>query len=101
MKIYLRGIRASYRQRGNNRKRIINGREYCRTYVMEGAAGSTYSQYAYSFVKGGKTVYMTFTLRADGCYNYDIGPKTECETEQASFNIDTTVDRIVSTLKFN
>ncbi len=34
---------------GKTEKRLVDNREYCRTTVVGGAAGSTYTQYAYAF----------------------------------------------------
>lgn len=84
---------------GITEKRLVGGREYCVTTVTEGAAGSNYTQYAYAFAQGNKTVILTFTLRFVRCENYDAAQRTACETERASFNIESTVDRIARSLK--
>jgi len=84
---------------GVTRLRTIDGHAYCVTEVTEGAAGSVYTQYAYAAERDGKTVIMTFSLRAEQCGNYDEPKKTECETERANFDIGGTIDAMISTLK--
>ncbi len=77
---------------GRTSKQTINGRDYCATKLVEGAAGSTYTQYAYVFPKNSRTVIFTFSTRAPQCLNYDDPRKTECQTEQSSFAIEGIVD---------
>ncbi len=84
---------------GQTKKEIINGREYCVTQVVEGAAGSTYTQYAYAADANGKEVILTFTLQAVQCANYDEPQKTECANERTSFDIGQIVDKIFQTIK--
>jgi hypothetical protein len=86
-------------QAGQTQQTIINGHEYCLTRESEGAAGSTYTQYAYAFSKNDKVVTLTFTLRSVQCANYDDPQKTECENERAAFNIDNTIDRIAQSIQ--
>ncbi|MEO5927355.1 MAG: hypothetical protein ABIO72_01500 [Patescibacteria group bacterium] len=80
---------------GITEEKTVNGRTYCITRVAEGAAGSTYTQYAYAFAQSGKTVVLTFTLRSVQCGNFDESQKTACEKEQASFDISPTIDAMV------
>ena len=84
---------------GRTRKIVIDGHVYCVTEVQEGAAGSVYTQYAYAAERDGKTVIMTFSLRAEQCGNYDEPKRTECETERANFDIGGRIDAMFSTLK--
>jgi len=84
---------------GKTEARIINGQNYCITVQNEGAAGSTYSEYAYAVQKDDKVVILNFTLRSVQCGNYDGSEMKACEAERAAFSIDTIVDKIVSTLK--
>ena len=74
--------------------RHINGRVYCITTTIEGAAGSTYTEYTYTTATGDQTIVLTFTLKAVQCANYDDPEKTACETERAAFNIDPIIDQI-------
>ncbi len=80
-------------------KKTIGGKEYCITTEAEGAAGSTYLQYAYAFGFSNKTIKATFTLREVQCANYDDPKKTECETERNTFNIDTVLTEMVNTVQ--
>lgn len=98
-------------QAGQTTEQSINGRTYCITKESEGAAGSTYTQYAYAFAKdyptntpdatkaGSETVVFTFTLRFPQCANYDDPKKTECEKERTAFTIDPIVDTMARTIK--
>lgn len=80
---------------------------YCVTEVVEGAAGSIYTQYAYAFSPdaiilpqaAGKTVVLIFTTRAVQCLNYDEPLRRECEEERREFDVDAVVHRIAQTLK--
>lgn len=83
---------------GETSQRTVDGNTYCVTEVVNGAAGSIYTQYAYAFPKDDKTVILTFTLRAVQCGNYDEPEKTRCEAERQAFDIDRIVDRIAQTL---
>lgn len=84
---------------GQTELRLVNGKEYCRTIVSEGAAGSIYKQYAYSMSTWDKVLTMTFTTKEVQCGNYDEPKKSECEAERASFNVDIVVDRIMTSVK--
>lgn len=83
---------------GKTESRIINGKEYCVTTVSEGAAGSTYNQYAYATAIGNKVAILTFTLRYPECANYDDPKKSECEAERTTFTIDPIIGEIVGTI---
>ncbi len=85
---------------GETKKVVVNGNTYCITKVVEGAAGSMCTQYAYAFLKNGSVPIMTFTLKSVQCANYDEPSKSECETERSSFNIDPTIDKIANSLNF-
>ncbi len=82
---------------GGTSRRTIGTRDYCVTEIMEGAAGSIYTQYAYAFASGSSTTIMTFSLRKVQCANYDEPKKSLCEAEQGSFNIDAIVEEIAKT----
>lgn len=77
-------------QAGQTSRQTIDGRDYCVTRESEGAAGSTYTQYAYATKLPqlpNKTVIFTFSLRFVQCDNYDEPQKTSCKEERASFDI--------------
>ncbi len=80
---------------GQTIKKIINGRTYCVTSVMEGAAGSRYTQYAYATGLNGKTLIFTFSTRASQCENYEPEERVACFAEQEAFNPDPLIDELV------
>lgn len=82
---------------GKTEQRVVNGHAYCITTQSEGAAGSIYTTYTYTFPEGSGAVAMTFTLRFVQCGNYDEPQRTSCETERESFDIDRLIDKIVET----
>lgn len=83
---------------GKTEQRMVDDRQYCRTTIVEGAAGSIYTQYAYAFTHGSSTIVLTFTTRSSQCSNYDKRRQDECENEREAFDIDAVVDRIAQTL---
>lgn len=85
---------------GQTTKEEINGTKFCVTKIMEGAAGSTYTEYAYAFPVENKTAIFTFTLRSPNCGNYDEPQMSECKAEQDSFDFRPTVSKIAKSLKF-
>jgi hypothetical protein len=84
---------------GETKLETINGNVYCVTRVTEGAAGSSYTQYAYARAFGYQTEILTFSLRFVQCGNYDESNKIECEAEREAFNITPTINEIFRTLK--
>lgn len=92
---------AEIERSGRTEKRLVDDRQYCRTTLLEGAAGSSYAQYAYAFPKDDKTVILTFTLRYPQCLNYDDPKKTQCLNERESFDLDAVVDRVAISLKLS
>ncbi len=98
-KIYsCRGAGSETAEGGKTERRVIGGREYCVTSVTEGAAGSVYTEYAYAFPNGKKTVILTFTTKAPQCGNYPDLEREECEKERNAFDLDALVDRMARTL---
>lgn len=86
-------------QAGQTEKAVIDTRAYCVTKESEGAAGSTYTQYAYAFSKNDKVLIFTFTLRFPQCANYDDPQKTQCENERAALDINSLVDRMAQSVQ--
>jgi len=86
---------------GKTEKRMVNNRTYCVTKESEGAAGSIYTNYAYATARDGQVIILTFSLQAVQCGNYDVGEKAACEAEQASFDLDAVMDRIMQSVTFN
>ncbi len=85
-------------QGGQTMKTTINGHAYCLTEASEGAAGSIYTTYTYTFARGATTVSLSFTLRKVQCANYDEPQKSACQSEQASFDVGPLVDGIAQGL---
>lgn len=86
---------------GQTEKKQINGHTYCITKIAEGAAGSTYTQYAYAIEKGGKVLIFTFTTKVPQCGNYPDSEKFNCEDELKTFSIDRIVDLMARSVKYN
>jgi tryptophan-rich sensory protein len=93
---------------GKTEKRLVDDREYCRTSIVEGAASSIYTQYAYAFPlystgstqADRKTAIFTFTTRATQCGNYDETERNVCENERETLDLDSVVDRMARSVKF-
>jgi hypothetical protein len=77
----------------------IEGAQYCRTVQAEGAAGSVYRQYLYTFQRGEQLLSFAFASRMPQCLNYDSPEKEVCIQEQGGFNPDSVVALMTSTLK--
>lgn len=73
-------------------KKEINGQKYCVIASSEGAAGSVYTQYAYTTVIDGQVYSVIFLARYVNCSNYPDQKWQECEAERTSFNLDNLVD---------
>lgn len=85
---------------GQTTKEAVNGNTYCITKESEGSAGSVYTQYAYAKeIPNNKTLILTFSLRYPQCPNYEDPQKTECENERNTFDLNSLVDKIFSTIK--
>lgn len=80
---------------GETRQVTIDGRLYCAHTETGVAAGSTYRTFTYTTEKDGKLLTLTFTLRAPQCANYDDPSRTECEAEEARFDVDLLADSIL------
>ncbi len=72
---------------------------YCVTEESEGAAGSTYTTYTYTFPRNDTTIQLTFTLQAAQCANYDGAEKAACTKERATFKVDRFVDDLAHTIR--
>lgn len=90
---------AAIARAGETKQQTINDRTYCVTKLVEGAAGSTYTQYAYAFAREGKTLIFTFTTRAPQCANYSEPQQATCKQEQVSFYLNGLIDRIADTIQ--
>jgi hypothetical protein len=79
---------------------VINNREYCVNVQSQGAAGSVYSQYEYSFPTNGETLTLNFTLRYPQCENYSDPQLTACSNEETAFNVDQLADTMAQTVQY-
>lgn len=84
---------------GRTEKREVNSREYCVTEVVEGAAGSIYTQYAYAFERDDEILIITFTTQMPQCLNYPDPEMSICVTDQENFNLDELADQIAQTIE--
>ena len=79
-------------------KRTIDGRIYCIESASEGAAGTVYTQYAYSTIKSGSFITVSCVIRYPLCINYSEPYRTECAKERETFDLDKIVGYIVKNL---
>lgn len=84
---------------GKTEIKNINGHTYCVTTLVQGAAGSTYKEFAYAKAFNDQTVIFTFTTREPQCMNYDNPKQSECLSERESFSVDNFIDEVISTLQ--
>ena len=82
------------------RKRTIETNSYCIKTVNEGAAGSIYTVYDYTFLKNDKLINFNFALKFLNCDNYSEPEKTNCKNERNSFQIDNIIDKMAQKLSF-
>ena len=80
-------------------ERMVDNRTYCVNIKNEGVAGSVYSSHVYTTAKNGKLVKVSFTLQYPNCNNYDEEQRKACTNEREAFDTDSTVDRIIQTIK--
>jgi len=79
-------------------KRRIDGRIYCIESLSEGAAGTIYTQYAYSTLKSGSLIMVSCVIRYPQCINYSEPYRTECANERERFGLDKIIGHIVKNL---
>jgi len=79
-------------------KRKIDGRIYCIESLSEGAAGTIYTQYAYSTIKSGNLITVSCVIRYPQCINYSEPHRTECANERERFDLDKIISCIVKNL---
>ena len=80
-------------------KKEINGQKYCIGAFSEGAAGSVFTEYAYTTVISDNVYLVQFIARYPNCSNYPDQERRECETERENFNLDNLVDLEVGQMK--
>ncbi len=79
---------------------LVNGMSYCLGTKTEGAAGSVYTEYSYSFPKEDQTVTLTFALQYVQCGTYDEAEMQACEVERGLFDPHMLADQIAQTVVF-
>ena len=79
-------------------KRRIDGRVYYIESTNEGAAGTIYTQYAYSTIKSGSLITVSCVIRYPQCMNYSEPQRTECANERETFDLDKIIGYIVKNL---
>lgn len=84
---------------GRTEEREINGRKFCVTEVVQGAAGSIYTQYAYAYERDDEILILTFTTQRPQCLNYPEPQMGECVTEQENLKLDELIHQIAQTIK--
>jgi len=80
--------------------RLVDNRQYCVAADSAGAAGSTFTDYIYTTERQGKLISLSFTVRYVQCLNYDESKQNECTKERETFDLDSVVDRMMSTVVF-
>jgi hypothetical protein len=73
----------------------LNGHKYCMAAFSEGAAGSVYTEYAYSTVIDNNVYSVQFVARYPSCSNYPTEEKLQCERERESFDLDNLVSQVI------
>lgn len=79
-------------------KRRIDGQIYYIESTSEGAAGTIYTQHAYSTIKGGSLITVSCVMRYPQCINYSEAQRTECTNERETFDLDKIIGYIVKNL---
>ncbi|MGI5827236.1 MAG: hypothetical protein ACOX0H_02000 [Patescibacteria group bacterium] len=80
-------------------KKEINGHKYCIGASSEEAAGSVYTQYAYTTVIGDNVYSVQFVARYSNCDNYPKEESIKCKTERESFDLDILVDSEIEKIR--
>ena len=76
--------------------KVIDNKSYCIEAKSEGAAGTTYTEYAYSTLKDNDLITISFLAKYTSCGNYPEPKRVECEEEREIFNLDQVVSEVVS-----
>ncbi|MBX4181635.1 hypothetical protein KW807_02110 [Candidatus Parcubacteria bacterium] len=76
---------------GQSVTRVIEGEEYCVTTLSQ----DSYNQYVYATTKEPGVVYVSFSTHLRDCTTYSESERRECESEEASFSPDITINEIL------
>ncbi|MFW6025901.1 MAG: protease inhibitor I42 family protein [Candidatus Woesearchaeota archaeon] len=74
----------------------IDNKNYCIEAKSEGAAGTTYTEYAYSTLKDNNLVTISFLAKYVSCGNYPESKRVECEEERETFDLDQVVSKVIN-----
>ena len=80
-------------------KKEINGKKYCISAFSEGAAGSVYTQYAYTTAIDDYVYLFQFLAHYPHCSNYPDKERLACEKEREIFDLDALVDQEIETIR--
>jgi hypothetical protein len=80
-------------------KKEVNGQKYCMGASSEEAAGSVYTQYAYTTVIGDNVYLINFVARYTNCNNYPEEEYSKCKIERENFDLDILVDREIEKMR--
>lgn len=80
-------------------KKEINSKKYCVMYSIEGAAGSVFTQNAYTTVIEDDVYLINFVARYNNCSNYPEEELVKCVVERENLNLDALVDEEIEKLK--
>jgi hypothetical protein len=80
-------------------KKEVNGQKYCMGASSEEAAGSVYTQYAYTTVIGDNVYLINFVARYTNCNKYPEEEYSKCKIERENFDLDILVDREIEKMR--
>jgi hypothetical protein len=84
---------------GKTEKRMIGGREYCRT-VSNALYEKEVKDYGYVTKSGDGVVVFQLSVRTPACTQYTGVQQEECVSEAEFFDLDSVVDQIYQTVEF-
>lgn len=82
-------------------QKTIGDTTYCIQSMTQGAAGTIYTDYTYTFLKDDQLISLQFTLAYPQCGNFEDAQNRECEKERQSFDLDTLINQITATVKLD
>jgi hypothetical protein len=80
-------------------QKTIGNTTYCIANVSEGAAGTIFTTYDYSFERGSSLIKLEFILAYPQCENYSEPDNTNCVNERQTFDLDVLVNKIAQTIR--
>ena len=80
-------------------QKTIGDTTFCIEDASQGAAGTIYSDYTYTFLKQNKLITLQFTLGYPQCGNYEEAQMQACQKERQTFDLDNLINEITQTIK--